>query len=241
LGAACLHAEPDIVGAKLDQVPAQRTVILQVPKLLALLHFVERRLRDVEVALVDQLRHLTIEERQEQRANVRTVDVRIGHDDDLVVAELLDVEILSALDAAAQGGDQRADLCARNHPFEARPLNVEDLSAQRQNRLEAALPPLLCASARGITLDDVDLALACILALAICELTGKRTRVEDALALYHLTRTTRGFAGACSEHCLFDDALASLRFFFEVLVELLVENALDDALDLARHQLVFGL
>src|SRR6185312_9813169 len=47
-----------------------------------LLRLVERRLRDVDVPALDELRHLPIEKRQQQRADVRAVDVRVGHDDD---------------------------------------------------------------------------------------------------------------------------------------------------------------
>ena len=56
----------------------------------------------------DQLRHLTIEERQQQRADVGAIDVGVGHDDDLVVAQLVDVELFPA-NAGAQRRDQRAD------------------------------------------------------------------------------------------------------------------------------------
>jgi hypothetical protein len=48
---------------------------LRITLFLALLHFVQRRLRDVDVPALDQFRHLPIEERQEQRADVRAVDV----------------------------------------------------------------------------------------------------------------------------------------------------------------------
>ena len=241
LGAAFLHTEPDVVGAELDQVRAHRFVVLEVAKLLTLLHLVERRLRDVEISLVDQLRHLAIEERQQQCADVRTVDVRVGHDDDLMVTELFDVEVVATLDAAAERRDQRADLRARNHLFETRAFDVEDLSAQRKNRLEAAVSALLCAATRRIALDDINLALARILALAVCELAGKSARVEDTFALYHLARPARGLTRARRKDRLFDDAPAGLGLFFEVLAELLVEDALDDAFDLARHQFVFGL
>jgi hypothetical protein len=45
--------------------------------------------------------HLPIEEGQQQRADVRTVDVGVGHDDDAVIAQLVDVEFVLA-DAAAR-------------------------------------------------------------------------------------------------------------------------------------------
>lgn len=60
--------------------------VFEVTLLLAVFGFVERRLGDVNVAALDQFGHLAVEEGQEQGADVRTVHVGIGHDDDAVVA-----------------------------------------------------------------------------------------------------------------------------------------------------------
>src|ERR1700704_5588380 len=48
---------------------------------------VARRHRQVEMAIVDQLRRLAVEEGDQQRGDVRAVDVGVGHDDDLFVAQ----------------------------------------------------------------------------------------------------------------------------------------------------------
>jgi hypothetical protein len=69
-----------------DQVVVERRVVLDVQLLLALLHLVQRRQADVDVAPFDQLRHLAVEEGQQQRADMRAVDVRVGHQDDAVIA-----------------------------------------------------------------------------------------------------------------------------------------------------------
>ena len=45
--------------------------------LLAALHLVERRLGDIDMAALDELRHLPIEECQKQRADMRSVYVSI--------------------------------------------------------------------------------------------------------------------------------------------------------------------
>src|SRR3712207_9458017 len=45
---------------------------------------------------------------QQQRADVLAVDVGVRHQDDLVVAQLRDVELV--VDAGAEGGDHRLDL-----------------------------------------------------------------------------------------------------------------------------------
>jgi hypothetical protein len=80
-------------------------VVFDVLLLLAFLDLVQRRLGDIDVAALDQLRQLTEEEGQQQGTDVRTVDVSIGHDDDVVIAQLVDV-VLVAADTAAQRGDQ---------------------------------------------------------------------------------------------------------------------------------------
>ena len=95
---------------------------------------------------LDQRRHLPVEEGEQQRADMRAVDIGVGHDDDLVVAELGEIELVMA-DAGAERGDQRADLLAPQHLVEARPLDVEDLAAQGQHRLEGAVARLLGAAA----------------------------------------------------------------------------------------------
>jgi hypothetical protein len=82
------------------------------------------------VAALDEHRHLAVEERQQQRPDVRAVDVRVGHDDDAVVPELLDVEVFDA-DAAAERRDERADLVGAQHLVEAGLLDVEDLALER--------------------------------------------------------------------------------------------------------------
>ena len=77
-------------------------------------------LRDVDVAALDQLGHLAVEEGEQQRADVRAVHVGVGHDDDAVVAQLGDVEVVRATfarrarapalaDAGTQRGDHRED------------------------------------------------------------------------------------------------------------------------------------
>ena len=96
----------------------------------AALDLVERRLGDEDMAALDQFPHLAEEKGEQQSADMRAVHVRIGHDDDLVVAQLVGVEVLAA-DAGAERRDQRADFLARQHLVEARALDIEDFPAQR--------------------------------------------------------------------------------------------------------------
>ena len=92
-----------------DQIILERLLVLEVALGLAALHLVERRLGDEQMPGFDQRLHLAIEEGEQQRADMRAVDVGVGHDDDLVVAQLGEVELVMA-DAGAERGDERADL-----------------------------------------------------------------------------------------------------------------------------------
>ena len=82
-------------------------VVFDVLLLLAFLHFVQRWLSDVDVTALNQLRQLTEEEGQQQGPNVRTVNVGIGHDDDVVVTQFGDVVFVTT-NTATQRSDQRA-------------------------------------------------------------------------------------------------------------------------------------
>ncbi|MNY05927.1 hypothetical protein D3C86_1386620 [compost metagenome] len=95
-----VQVQARIFQGRLRHVLFHGVVVFDVLLLLAFLHFVQRRLGDVDVAALDQLRQLTEEEGQQQGTDVRTVDVSIGHDDDVVVTQLVDV-VLVAADATA--------------------------------------------------------------------------------------------------------------------------------------------
>jgi hypothetical protein len=62
-------------------------VVAGIGRLCPLRQPVERRHGEIEVAGFDQLRHLAEEEGDEQRGDMGAVDVGVGHDDDLVVAQ----------------------------------------------------------------------------------------------------------------------------------------------------------
>ncbi len=136
----------------------QRRLVLQIRAIvLAELGAVQRRLRDVHVAAAHDLGQLAVEEREQQRADVRTVDIGVGHDDDLVVPELREIELLA--DAGARRGDERLDLLVAEHLVDTRTLDIEDLAADRQDRLEARVARLLGAAAGAVTLDDEEFGL----------------------------------------------------------------------------------
>ena len=202
-------------------------------------HLVERRLGDVEVALLHQLRHLPVEEREQQRADVGAVDVGVGHDDDLVVAQLRQIEVVA--DAGAERGDDVDHLLGRQHLVEARALHVEDLAADRQHRLKLALAALLGRAAGRVALDDEHLGVGRIAVLALGELARQRVDVERALAPRQLARLARRLARERRLHDLADDDLGFLGVLLEPGRELIADDALDHRLHLRGDELVLRL
>ena len=127
-----------------------------------------------------QLRHLAEEEGQQEGADVGAVDIGVGHDDDLVVADLGDVEVIAA-EARADGGDERADLLVVQHAVDAGLLDIQDLAAQGEDRLGFAVASLLGRAAGRVALDDVELAFRRVALGAVGEFAGQRGRIERPL------------------------------------------------------------
>ncbi len=189
---------------------------------------------------LDQFRHLAVEEGEQQRADVGAVHVGVGHHDDLVIAQLADIEFLAA-DAGAQRRDQRADFHRGEHLVEARALDVEDLAAQGQHRLVVAVAALLGGATGAVTLDDEEFAARGIAFLAIGELAGKRGDIERALAAGQFTGLAGGLSGGGGFHDLLNDGTGIARMFLEPGAERIVDVAFDDRAHLGGDELVLRL
>ena len=121
-------------------------VVFEIAFLLAELHLVERGLRDVHVSVLNELRHLSIEKREEQGADMRAVHICVRHDDDTVVAQFRDIVLVLAY-PGAQGLDQCHDLLGRDQLVEPRFFDIQYLAFQRQDRLELAVTALFSRTA----------------------------------------------------------------------------------------------
>ena len=145
-----------IAGRHPHQVAKHRLFVLDVLFFFAAFDLVKRRLGDVDIAVLKQFRHLPVEKRQKQRADVAAVDVGVGHQADLVITKLCDVKILFA-DAGAEGRDQSLDLAVAEHLVKTGFFDVQDLTLERQNGLILTVAALFGRAAGRISLNDVDL------------------------------------------------------------------------------------
>ena len=87
-----MRAEDDLAGAQLDEDLVELVVVLDVFRAFFAGDQVQRRLGNVEEAALHELRHVAAEEGEQQGADVRAVDIGVGHDDDFMVTDLSDVE-----------------------------------------------------------------------------------------------------------------------------------------------------
>ena len=214
-------------------------LLLDVALLVALRELVERRLGDVDVAGLDQLLHLAEQQREDQRADVRAVDVGVRHQDDLVVAQPLDVELVA--DAGAERGDQRLDLLVLQHLVDPRLLDVEDLAAQRQDRLGRAVAALLGRAAGGVALDDEQLGQRGSRTEQSASLPGSAEFSSADLRRVR-SRALRAAARAwAAETALPMTASRLLRVLLEELGQLAVDDRLDEALHARVAELGLGL
>ena len=151
----------------------------------------------------DQFLHITIEEGQEDCADVRAVLIRVRKDDDLVVFQRRDVEIFA--DAGADRGDDGAELLVLQHLVDALFFDVERFAAQRQNRLKLPVAALLCGAARAVAFHDEQLVLAVVSAGAAGELADQRRVFELVFLARGGLRLSRGFAHLRGLHRFFRD------------------------------------
>ena len=194
----------DLLELVAEQDVLELGLALDVAVLLSPGQPVQRRLGDVHVAGLDQRLHLAEQQRQRERADVSAVDVGVGQQHDLVVASLGDVELVAH--AGADRGDQRLDLGVGQDLVDAALLDVQDLPAQRQDRLRVAVAGAHGRAAGRVALDDEQLRERRVLDRAVGELAGQGRVLERRLASGQVARLARGRPGPRRVDALADHA-----------------------------------
>ena len=234
--AAVAREEDPLAEALIEELRLHLLFGLHVVDLLLVADAEQWRLGDVDVPRGDELIHLPVEERQQERADVRAVDVGVGHDHDLVVATLAEIGV--GADAGADRGDDAAHLLVGKHLVFPALVGVDDLAAQREDRLVLAVSSPLRRAAGRITLHEVQLAAGHVATGAVAELAGKPSSRERPLPLAEERLGLEGRrAGLGSEHALLDDRLGVLRILLEVLGEEVTDGGVDDPLHFAVAEL----
>ena len=124
----------------------------------------------IDPPVLDQGPHVTVEEGQQQDADVCAVNIGVGHHDDLVVACLVDVEAGSR--ASTDHLDNGGALLVGQHLGQGCLLHVEDFAADGQQCLEHGVSGGLGRTQSGVALDDEQLSNVVVARHGIRELGG---------------------------------------------------------------------
>ena len=155
------------------QLPAHIPVVRNVKFPLALFDLIERRLGDIDVALVNQGLHLAVKEGQQQGADVGAVNVCVGHQNQAVIAQFSGIKFIA--DSGAHGRNQGFNLIVAQHLVQPRLFRIDNLAFQGQDCLELPVPALLAAAAGAVAFHDKEFPLRRVLIAAVSQLTGQHT------------------------------------------------------------------
>ena len=169
-----------------------------------------------------------------------SVDIGIGHDYDLVICKLVDVDslrVVGSSDGNAQSAEEARYLLIVEdlmlHGF----LDVEDLASDRQNSLKRTVAALLGRSACRISLDNEEFAVFGMAARTVGELAGQTSADERRLAQHFLAGIAGGIAGLGGNHDLLDNSFRLTRILFKIVAQSLADGSLDSADNFAVAEL----
>src|SRR5579862_4764947 len=229
---AALGFDDVLFGGAFHQLAGEFALIANVAVHFAALDAIEWRLRDVDVLFFDQLAHMAEEKSEQKSADVATVYIRIGHQNDFVVAEFRSVKIVLA-DASAESGDNGANFFVAEHFVVAGLFDVEDFALQRKDGLIAAVATTFSGTAGGFALDQKEFTARGIAFLAVGELSGQAAGIERGFA----ARKFAGFAGRFTRtsgvNALADNFSRDRGVLIEIFTELFIDEGFDQTLDVA--------
>src|SRR5688572_11688450 len=213
-------------------------VVARIDLLGALGQRIERRLCQEQVAVLDQVRHLAEEEGHQERGDVGAVDIGVGHDDDLVVAQALLVVVVAR--AAAKRLDQVDELLVAGKLIGGGAGDVEDLAAQRQHGLGLAVARRLGGTAGGITLHQEDLGAGLGILAAVGELAGQAQLARRGLARQLLVLALAQALLRALDHPV-QQVLAAGGIVGQPVIEMILDGGLDQTGRFGACQLFLGL
>jgi len=158
----------------------------------------------------NDLLHVAEEKSHDQGVDMAAIDVGVGHDDDLMVAQLVEVEFLGVLFGAnghPQGGIDVFDLLVFEDFVLHGLFDVEDFPAEGKDGLRAAVTALFGGAPSGIALHNEDFAFHRIPFGAVAQFSGKAATGQGVFALHHLAGLTGSMTRLSrQDHLVHDDA-----------------------------------
>ena len=187
-----------------------------------------------------ELVHLAIKECQQERADVASVDVCVGHDHNLAVSPFVEVGLVA--NPCTDGRDHAPHLFVGKHFIFATLVRIDDLASQRQDRLVFPVPTSFGGAAGRIAFHEIEFAILHDIARAVAQLAGEAAAGESAFALSQKRlcflgrRTCLG-----SQHALLRDRLGAFGVLLQILREKVAHRRIDNAFHFTVPELCFRL
>ena len=220
-----------------DQLVLLR-VVLGIFRAATLAQAEQRRLGEEQVAVLDQLRHLAIEERHQQRGDVGAVDVGVGHDDDPLVTQAVVVVVRAG--TATQCQNEILDFLVLAHLVGGGAGHVEDLAAQRQDGLGLPVPCGLGRAAGRVALDQEDFGTDGRGTRAVGQLARQTKLAGGGLALLLAILAAAQALVGLGDH-VFQQDVAGFLVADQPVLEIVADDRLYDLGRLDADQLFLGL
>ena len=169
-----------------------------------------------------------------------SVHIGIGHDNDAMITELVDIELIRA-DTGTQCRNQGRDLLGRKHFLVSGFFDVQHLAAQRQDRLEFAVSSLFCRTARRIPFDEIQFTHGRIFFLTVGQFCGKAKSIQNTFPACQFTCLACRFTGTGGLDDFRANDFCVVRLFLQEVGQGFRDDFLDRATDFGRDQLVFRL
>ena len=167
------------------------------------------------------------------------VDISIGHNDYLMVAELFDIELIP--DAGAERDYHWIELVVAVDFIGARLLDIQHLAPHGEDSLESAVSALDRGARSGVALDDVYLAEGRVALVAVLKLVRHLAGLKSGLAADGFLGLAGCLAGTVCHHGLFKYRLCGRWVLLKIGRELVVDYAVDQSPDIRVAELLLGL
>ena len=168
-----------------------------------------------------------------------TVNIGIGHNDDLMITKFGDIKIL--MDSGSKSSDHGLDLFVSVNLVQTCFLNVQDLTTKWKDRLCGTVSRCLGGTARGISLYDVDLAVLRILVRTVCKFSRKRHAIQCRFSSCKVTGLSGCFSGSLCKNRFLNGSLGNCRILLQENLQLLTYNAVYCTSGLTVSKFLLGL
>ena len=155
-----------------------------------------------------------------------SVDVGIGHQDDLVIAQLGEIELV--MDSCAERRDDRLHLGVLQDTVDAGLLDVDDLAAQRKYRLIHRVTPGFRATSCRVPLDDEKLTTFGVATATVGQFPRQPAETTCCFAAHQFPRSSSSGTCLCRRRCLGENSLGFCRVGVEPFGQLLVTDSLHE-------------